>query len=312
VSASAAASRFAPAAAQRQARTARRRGQALPYLLLAPLLVLLAAFTYWPLLYTAYLSVVDVRLSAPDHFVGLANYLGLFRSAAFAAAARNTAVTLVLSLPLNVLLPIPIAVFVWCNGARLATLHRSILFVPTLLSFVVVSIAWIWMLNPVVGMLQSLLRPLGLQMPALLSDAALALPTIIGVAGWKVAGFNALLYLAGLASVPRDLVEAMRIDGAGDWRIARSLLVPLLSPTIYFVALTSLLFAVQQVFTPINIMTDGGPTNATTNLFYLAYQMAFQSFNIGFASATAVLLFAGLGALAALKSRLVGRRVHYQ
>jgi multiple sugar transport system permease protein/sn-glycerol 3-phosphate transport system permease protein len=293
-------------------RLARRARPLLPWLLLSPLLLLLAVFTYWPLLHTAYLSVVDVRLFQPDRFVGLANFSGLFRSPAFADAAANTVVYIALSLPLKVLLPIPIAVFVWCAGARLAALHRTILFIPTLLSFVVVSIVWIWMLNPVIGMAQSMLRPLGLQMPALLSDAGLAIHAIIGVSAWKVVGFNALLYLAGLASIPRELIESMRIDGAGDWRILRSLLLPLLSPTIYFVAITSVLFTVQQVFTPINIMTGGGPSNATTNLFYLAYEMAFESFNIGFASATALLLFAGLGALAALKAWAIGSRVHYQ
>jgi len=301
-----------PAAATLARPRARRRaGNLLPWLLLSPLLLLLAAFTYWPLLHTIYLSVVDVRLFQPDRFVGLDNFTGLFRSPSFAAASWNTVIYIALSLPLKVLLPIPIAVFVWCAGARMASLHRSILFVPTLLSFVVVSIVWIWMLNPVMGMVQSGLRPLGLQMPALLSDAATAIHAIIGISAWKVIGFNASLYLAGLASIPRELIESMRLDGASDWRITRSLLLPLLSPTIYFVAITSVLFTVQQVFTPINIMTGGGPSNATTNLFYLAYEMAFESFNIGFASATALLLFVGLGALAALKAWLLGRRVHY-
>lgn len=299
------------AVAAARPRAARRARHLLPWLLLLPLLLLLAVFTYWPLLHTIYLSVVDVRLFQPDRFVGLANYEGLFRSPSFAAAAWNTVIYIALSLPLKVLLPIPIAVFVWCAGARMAALHRSILFVPTLLSFVVVAILWIWMLNPVMGMFQSILRPLGLQMPALLSDASTAIYTIIGVSAWKVIGFNALLYLAGLASIPRELIESMRLDGASDWRITRSLLLPLLSPTIYFVAITSVLFTVQQVFTPINIMTNGGPSNATTNLFYLAYEMAFESFNIGFASATALLLFVALGALAALKAWLLGRRVHY-
>jgi len=284
----------------------------LPYVLLSPLVVLLAVFTYWPLLYTAYLSLVDVRLFQPDRYVGLANFRGLFHSPAFADAAWNTVIYLALSLPLKVLLPIPIAVFVWCMGRRMAALYRTILFVPTLLSFVVVAIIWIWMLNPVIGQFQSVLHLLGWQMPAVLSDAAVAIYVIIGVSAWKVVGFHALLYLAGLASIPRELIESMRIDGAGDWRILRSLLLPLLSPTIYFVSVTSVLFTVQHVFTPINIMTGGGPSNATTNLFYLAYQMAFESFNIGFASATALLLFLGLGALAAVQARLIGRGVHYQ
>jgi len=109
----------------------------------------------------------------------------------------------------------------------------------------------------------------------------------------------------------QDMAVTHRIHATLSEREQTSLLVPLLSPTIYFVAITSVLFTAQQVFTPINIMTGGGPADVTTNLFYLAYEMAFESFNIGFASATALLLFVGLGALAALKAWLIGRRVHY-
>jgi multiple sugar transport system permease protein/sn-glycerol 3-phosphate transport system permease protein len=103
----------------------------------------------------------------------------------------------------------------------------------------------------------------------------------------------------------------MRVDGAGDWVIFRRLIVPLLSPTIFFVLISTVVFSIQQVFTPIDVMTQGGPANATTNLFYIAYQYTFESFNIGFASAAVTLLFLAIGALLVAKLALLERHVHY-
>ncbi len=282
-----------------------------PYAYLAPLIVLLGLFTYWPLIQTFYLSFMRLNPGGAPAFVGWANYAGVFDHSQFQDAARNSLVYILASIPLKVLLPIPIAFFLWSIGPRLSAFHKTVLFIPTLLSFVVVSILWIWMLNPVAGFAQTLLAPFGLQLPPLVSSSGTAIYVVLGVSTWKILGFNVLLYLAGLASINRDLIEAMRIDGAGDGVILRHLIVPLLSPTIFFVLISTMVFAVQQVFTPIDVMTQGGPANATTNLFYIAYQYTFESFNIGFASAAVTLLFLAIGGLLLLKLAVVERHVHY-
>lgn len=293
------------------ARDEARRIDLRPAAFLAPLIILLGAFTYWPLIEIVYLSTVRMNPFGPDTFVGLDNFRSVIDNAQFRDAAWNSLIYIFVSIPLKVILPIPLAVFIWTMGRRAGDIYKSVLFLPTLLSFVVVSVVWIWMLNPVMGLFQSLVRPVGLQMPALLSDASTAIYVITGVGAWKLIGFNVLLYLAGLSAIGRDYIEAMRLDGAGDWKILRRLIVPLLSPTIFFVAISTVVFTIQQVFTPIDVMTQGGPLNATTNLFYLVYQYMFESFNVGFSAAGTVIVFLLLGLITALKVMLTEKRVHY-
>jgi multiple sugar transport system permease protein/sn-glycerol 3-phosphate transport system permease protein len=283
-----------------------------PYLYLAPMLALLAVFTYWPLVHTAYLSVVRWNMApgAAMPFVGLANFATVTSGSLFAAASYNTVIYLAASIPLKVMLPIPIAVFVWSLGGRGAA-YRTILFLPTLISFVVVSVVVLWLLNPMGGHVPALLAMAGVAMGNPLADAERAIWLVIGLSSWKVLGFHVLIYVAGLSAIPRDLVEAMRIDGAGDWRILRSLIWPLLGPTTLFVLISTILFTLQQCFTPIDILTQGGPSNGTTNLFYMVYQLAMRSFDIGGGAAGTVMLFALLLLLVAAKFALLDRRVAY-
>jgi len=284
-----------------------------PFLYLAPMIVLLAVFTYWPLLHTIYLSFVQWNMNPdqPMRWVGTANYRGIFNSPLFDAAFRNTLIYIIASIPLKVLLPIPIAVFVWTLATR-GQVYRALLFLPTLFSFTVVAVVFLWMLNPIGGHFVQIARLLGGQWPNVLTDPDLAIWTILLISTWKVIGFNTLLYVAGLSSINRDYVEAMRLDGASDWRLVRHLLWPLLTPTTLFVLISTVIFAIQQVFTPIDIMTEGGPQNGTTNLFYMVYQYAFRTFNVGFGAAGTVIIFVFLLAITLLKMRTLDRHVQYQ
>jgi multiple sugar transport system permease protein/sn-glycerol 3-phosphate transport system permease protein len=280
---------------------------------LAPMIVLLAVFTYWPLLHTIYLSFVQWNMNPdqPMRWVGAANYSGIFNSPLFDAAFRNTLIYIVASIPLKVLLPIPIAIFVWTLATR-GQVYRALLFLPTLFSFTVVAVVFLWLLNPIGGHFVQVARLLGGQWPNVLTDPDLAIWTILLISTWKVIGFNTLLYVAGLASINRDYVEAMRLDGASDWSLVRHLLWPLLTPTTLFVLISTVIFAIQQVFTPIDIMTEGGPQNGTTNLFYMVYQYAFRTFNVGFGAAGTVIIFAFLLAITLIKMRTLDRHVQYQ
>ena len=282
-----------------------------PAVFLGPLVVLMGVFVYWPVVATIYLAFFKIGAGGISKFVGVDNFVAVFSNLQFYDAVINTFIYILVSLPLKTLLPIPLAIFLWATGRRVGDIYKSVLFVPTLLSFLVVSVVWIWILNPVAGLLQSVIRPFGLQLSPLLSDASTAIYVIVGVSTWKVLGYNVLLYLAGLSSIGADYIEAMRMDGAGDWTIVRRLIVPLLSPTIYFVAVSTAIFTTQQVVTPIDAMTQGGPLNATTNVFYVVYQFMFQSFNVGYAAAGAVVVIAVVGVAAAIQMVWFGRRVHY-
>lgn len=283
-----------------------------PYLYLAPFLLVLGVFTFWPLLQIVWLSFQAWNLNpdAPSRFVGLGNYSGVISSQLFTAALVNTGIYLLAAIPLKVVLPIPVAIFIWSLGRR-GELYRVIIFLPTLISFVAASVAWAWLLSPLGGYLAVWLEMFGIRMTGLLTNADTALWTILGIAAWKGFGFNVLLYLAGLTRIDRSLIEAMRIDGATDARIVRDLIVPLLGPSIVLVLVTTIIFTMQQVFTPIDVLTKGGPANATTNLFYMTYQYTFVTFNVGHGAAATVMLCALVFLVAFLKFRVADRLVHY-
>lgn len=289
-----------------------RMEQLRPYLYLGPFLVIMGAFTFWPLLHTLLLSFQSWNLNPdiPSRFVGLDNYRGVFSSSLFAAALANTVVYLLAIIPLKVILPIPVAIFIWSLGRR-GELYRIILFLPTLISFVAASVAWMWLLSPLGGYLAVCLEMVGIRMTGLLTNADTALWAILGIATWKGFGFNVLLYLAGLTRIDRSLIEAMRIDGASDLRIVRDLVIPMLGPSIVLVLVTTMTFTMQQVFTPIDVLTKGGPANSTTNLFYMTYQYTFVAFNIGYGAAATVILCVLVFLIAFLKFRVADRLVHY-
>lgn len=301
------------AAIWRSAARRLRSRTATPYYYLAPILALLGLFTYWPFVHTIFLSFTEWNLNpdVPLKLAGTANFEGIIKSQLFLDALRNTIIYVTGSIPLKVLLPIPIAVFLWSLGSR-GHLYRSLIFLPTLFSFVVVSVAFLWILNPIGGHAQQFFAMFGLDFPNVLAAPNSALWTILLISTWKVIGFNTLLYLAGLASINRDYIEAMRIDGAGDWTILRHLIWPLLTPTTFFVLIATVIFSIQQVFTPIDLLTEGGPANGTTNLFYMVYQYAFVTFNVGYGAAGTVMLFALLLAVTLFQVRILDRRVHYQ
>ena len=303
----------APGRLARAVSKGRWRNRVAPFSYLAPAMLLLGLFTYWPLLYTFVLSFFRWNLVSPDmQFVGIDNFTGLSDSPMFDAAMRNTAFYVLGSIPLKVLLPIPIAAFLWAMGGGRSFAYKTILFLPTILSFVVVSLVWMYLLNPIVGLTQAVLGSVGIRLPSLLGDADTALWTILGISTWKIIGFNTILYLAGLASINRDLLDAMRLDGARDSQVFRFLVWPLLTPTTLFVLVATVIFSLQQVFTPIDILTRGGPANATTNLFHMVYIYTFESFNVGLGAAGTTFLFLLILLVTVVKLKLLERWVHYQ
>ena len=285
-----------------------------PWLYLAPMLLLLGVFTYWPFVHTLYLSLTEWNLNPdrPMTFTGLDNYDRLVGNTLFQAATWNTVLYIAASIPLKVLLPIPFAVFIWSLG-RAGNLYRTIVFLPTLISFVVVSVVFLWLLNPLGGLIPSFFQQVfGWRIGNVLKDTSTAIWVILLLSTWKVIGFNILIYLAGLVSINRTYVEAMRMDGARDWTVFRRLIWPLLTPTTFFVLIYTVIFTIQQVFTPIDILTEGGPDSTTTNLFYMVYQYTFITFDVGLGAAGTVVLFLLLLAITLIKVRVLDRRVNYQ
>jgi ABC-type sugar transport system permease subunit len=284
-----------------------------PYLLIAPLLILIIVFIYWPLIYSFYLSFFDWNFVRPDKtFVGFDNFTRLPNDPRFIRSLRGTFVYFVALVPIQVILPLILALLLWpIRKSRAQTSYRIMLFSPTVIAYSVAAVMWLWIFNPLQGVLNKVLAEFGVERINWLSDRDTAIWAIIIVATWKTLGFHLLLYMAALEAVPEDYVEAASLDGASNWQIMRSIRFPLITPTFFFVLVTTVISVNDDVFGAINVLTNGGPFESTTNIIYYLYQQGFQYFQIGAASAVAVIVFLATVLLTWLQFRFVERHVHY-
>lgn len=270
-----------------------------PYWLLAPTLILLAVFFFWPLAFALHTSFFEWDLLTPPRPIGFANYAALLESGEFLGALGRTLgfSTLVVtgSLSLGLLLallldrPGPLAAFV-----------RSSIFSAYVVSWVSVGLLFLFLFDRDAGPVNAALRAVGVSPLAFLGDPALALWTIAAVSVWKITGYALVLFLAGLKDVPDDVLEAAALDGAGPIQRFFSVTWPLLAPTTAFVATTSLI-ASFQVFDVVRVMTQGGPVRSTTLLVYAIFEQIFLNLRVGRASALSVGFFLVLLALTSLQ-----------
>lgn len=282
-----------------------------PYFFVAPLMIFIAAFTYIPILTSLNLSVRQWNFLTPDMpFVGLRNYEELFASAEFWNSLWVSTVFAVLSVPLR--LGAALVIASWLVRETLPSrLLRGALFLPSVTSTVSIAVVFSWVFSTDYGMMNALLGWLGLGRPQWLQDPHLALWVLILVNTWKQIGYDIVIYIAGLQAIPQELYDAAAVDGGRRFRVFRRVTMPLVMPTTYFLLVISVIEAFQ-VFTIVNVMTRGGPAGATDMLVNLLYEIGFELFDIGRGSALAVILFVLLVALAILKSRIIGRKVHYE
>lgn len=285
-----------------------------PYLYLAPALLLLLVFKYWPMLFSVILSVLKWNLVSQDKaFIGLTNYAGLLNRELFVISLKNTAVYTLALVPLYLVLPLFLAVILYGVASEwLQSAYKAIIFSPTVLSFAITCMVWLWIFNPIHGILNRVLMGVGLQGVSWLSDSKVALWAIVLVSGWKAFGYNLVLFFAGLASIPKEYTEAAQIDGASPWQLFWKIKWPLLSPTTFFALVTTIIYAAERAFIPINILTKGGPYNTTTNLSYAIYVFGFNFFDAGLASAAATLTFVIFIIVTAVEVRYIQRFVHYE
>lgn len=307
--AAAAAARDDGGAAARAA--ARRREYLLFLAFVAPNVLLLAVFSYWPVIYNGYLSLTSWDLlSEFKPFVGLANYVDMLSDPDFLGVLLRT---VVFSGGITVTSMVGgIAIAMLLNQKLVGrNVVRTTAFAPYIVTGAAVGTVWLYIFHAEFGLMKQLLGIVGLTSPAWMSDSAWALPGLIIVYLWKNLGFVAVIYLAGLQSMPADLYEAAKIDGASAWTLFRRITLPLLSPVTFFVAVVTVIGSFQA-FDVIAIMTGGGPGDATTTLSWFIYQEAFQAFDAGRAGAAAIIMFVILLLITAAQARFMERRVHYR
>ncbi len=262
------------------------------YLFVLPSFAHLLLFFLIPLGFSLWLSFHDWRglVTRDIPFVGLDNYRFMLEDTRWWRAVRNTLFYTFVSVPLGMVVSLAIAV-VMNLRLRGVYLFRAMFFLPVVTSWVAVSIVWLWVLDGNIGLLNYALGLIGIPGPRWLENPDTAMLALIIIATWKGAGFQMIIWLAGLQGVPSVLYEAAVVDGATRWQRFRFVTLPMLAPTTFFLLITGVIGSFQ-VFTPVFVMTQGGPRGSTDVAVYRIYERAFVNFDFGYASALAWVLFA--------------------
>ncbi|NBD24409.1 carbohydrate ABC transporter permease [Paenibacillus glycinis] len=298
-----------------QTRRARRmlpslwKETAVGYLFIAPSLLLFAAFLFYPLLKSVYLSfyLTDPRGRVAE-FVGLDNFTALFRSEAFWNSLLVTLKFTALTVPTGLLASLLLAALTY-GKLRGMRAFRFVFSLPVALSVSTASVIWMMLYHPTTGTLNYFLTKLGLTPVQWLTDPAWALVSISIMTVWMNSGFQYIVLLSGLQGIADDIFDSARIDGSGPFRTFFQIIVPLVSPTVFFLSVVSVMNAFQS-FGQMNILTKGGPAGSTEVFVYSIYKEAFVNYQFGTGSALSLVLFAMIMLLTLLQFRFE-RKVHY-
>jgi multiple sugar transport system permease protein len=294
---------------QPRKRSLARREAITFYLLISPWLLGFLLFVLGPMIASLGLSFTRWDLLSPAEFVGLRNYQKMFtRDPLFWQALKVTAIYTIFYVPIELTGGLLLAM-IMNQKLRFRSAFRTIYYLPSVLPGVAFVVLWMWILNPNAGLLNTLLSYVGIDGPRWLADPDWALPALLMMSLWGL-GRSMVIYLAGLQGIPEQLYEAAAIDGAGQWQAFWRITLPVLTPTIFFTLVLSII-STFQTFTSAFVATDGGPLDST--LFYVLYlyRQAFQFFNMGYASALAWVLFVVILALTLIIVRSSDRWVYY-
>ncbi|MGF7033043.1 sn-glycerol 3-phosphate transport system permease protein [Paenibacillus mucilaginosus] len=304
-----------PSAAERTGhrtlRSAALREHLLAYGFLAPSLALFAVFLFYPLLKSVYLSL---HLTDPRGriaaYAGLDNFTELFTSDKFYQSLKVTLSFTLLTVPTGIALALLLAALSH-NKLRGMKVFQFIFSLPVAISVGTGSVIWMMLFHPTLGTLNYFLSLLGVEGIRWLSDPAWALYSVSIMTVWMNLGFNYIVLLSGLQSVPEEIYDSAKIDGSGPLRTFFGLTLPLISPTLFFSGIVSVIGAFQS-FGQIHILTKGGPMNSTDVIVFNIYEDAFVNFRFGIGSAQALVLFAVILLLTIVQFRMFERKVHYQ
>lgn len=289
----------------------RRKDTALGYLFLAPSLVLFGIFLFYPLLQSVYLSV---HLTDPRGriaaFVGFDNYATLLTSKEFWNSLKVTGLFTLLTVPAGIVLGLVMAALTHTK-LRFMRVFQFAFSLPLALSVSTTSVIWMMLFHPTLGMFNYFLSVAGLAPVQWLTDPAYALLSIAAMTVWMHSGFNFIVLLSGIQGISEDMYDSAKIDGAGPLRTFMQIILPLLSPTVFFLVIVSVINAFQS-FGQIHILTKGGPAGSTEVFVYSIYKEAFTNYQFGTGSAMALVLFVIILLLTIIQFTVLERKVHYQ
>jgi len=280
------------------------------YILIAPKIILMAGVLILPFLGSVYISLHEwTPLALNKPFIGLDNYARLLSDGVFHNALINTGTYSLALILIDVPIALGLALLLDMN-LRGTRIYSASIFLPVVVSWVVVSLIWSWLYNPDYGMINAFLGLFGSEGLDWLNSRSTSLASIIIMSIWKHIGFNMVIFLAGLKGIPDTYYEAATVDGAGRWERFRYITLPLLKPTSFFVVIVTLIFSFR-VFTQVFVMTGGGPVDSSITIVYYFWQQGFQEFNMGYASAIAVVLFILVFVFSIVQQRSWGGDVDY-
>jgi sn-glycerol 3-phosphate transport system permease protein len=282
----------------------------LPWVLIAPQVAIISVFFFWPAGQALWQSVLQSdAFGTSVEFVGLENFRNLWNDASYLASFQTTAVFSALVAVLGLSLSLLLALFA-DRVVRGSVIYRTFLIWPYAVAPAVAGVLWLFMFAPSIGIVSYGIRQLGLDWdPLLNSHHAMAL--IVMAAVWKQISYNFLFFLAGLQSIPKSLLEAAAIDGAGPARRFWTIVFPLLSPTVFFLLVVNVVFSFFETFAIVDATTSGGPAQATTILVYKVFNDGFRGLDLGGSAAQSVILMAIVIGLTVIQFRYVERKVQY-
>lgn len=258
------------------------------YINLTPWMIGFLAFTAFPIVVSIILGFTEWTVVKDPRFIGLDNYVRMFTAdPLFWQSLRATLGYVALSLPLKLIFGLALALLLNLKIPGI-NIYRTLFYIPAVISGVAVSLMWIWLLQPDTGVVNTLLGYAGIQGPKWFWDSDWALMSVALMSIWRVGG-SAIIYLAGLQNIPVQLYEAAQVDGANAWRRFWRITLPLLTPTIFFQLVIEMIDSFK-IFTEAFVITQGGPLKATYFFLYYFYEEAFRNFNMGYASALALIL----------------------
>jgi sn-glycerol 3-phosphate transport system permease protein len=286
------------------------RSRWLPYALLAPQLAITLIFFFWPASQALYWSLLlQDAFASKTQFVWFDNFRDLFQDPHYIASFKVTAVFSLLVTLIGLSVALLLAVFA-DRVVRGAKLYKTLLIWPYAVATAVAAVLWVFLLNPTLGVLTHVMRAFGYDWNYVLNPGQ-ALTLIVIAAVWKQISYNFLFFLAGLQSIPRSLIEAAAIDGAGPARRFWTIVFPLLSPTTFFLLVVNIVYAFFDTFAIVDAATSGGPVQATSILVFKVYQDGVQALDLSGSAAQSVVLMAIVIALTVVQFRFVERRVRY-
>lgn len=278
------------------------------WLYLLPALMLLTLFSLYPTIRLIFDSFFEWDGMGDRLFVGLQNYSQLLSDEEFWQTVKNSLIFIVFSVPTGMAVSLIMALLIQKHILG-RDFFRTFFFTPVVISLVAAGLIFVWLLNYDFGILNLLLSKLGFQKIPWLVSEKYAMVSVIAMTIWKDAGYNMILFLAGLNSISSTYYEAARIDGASGWQIFRKITWPLLMPTTFFILVVRIIFSFRT-FEQIYAMTKGGPVGSTTVFIYYIYEKAFRYFEVGYASAAAIMLLALVLVMTYLQFKVVKYESH--